>query len=334
MDLLFRDVWKDLTVEQRASKGVRKFGVTGAAKLTEKMADNLGVPYKDASFVATSSSDVVDRYGDIIRVPGWEWKGFLDAGAPLLWAHDIRGVPLGTVLGLWTETGRAAGKNRLRSVRHFHQQTALSQEIFRLVDADMLRASSVGFRPLEVRDINDEEGKWTGGFEFVRQELYEDSIVPVPANPDALVGVKSAGCDFSAYRKELDRFIAEGPYGEKAVETMKRAVGVLGPQRKYAFVEAGQESLFEEAVKAIVQITLEAVKDADPAPGPDGTLGQAEGSSPTGQAGPSDPSPTGEPSSESSSPSSPSPSPDLVLVIEDDDPEVLDVVDFNLNTQE
>jgi hypothetical protein len=51
-----------------------------------------------------------------------------------------------------------------------------------LIDAGMLNACSVGFRPLEQT-----YDSVRGGTTFLRQELLEFSVVPVPANPEALV---------------------------------------------------------------------------------------------------------------------------------------------------
>lgn len=262
-DLVSRDAWKALGEEKRKATGLRKFGVTGKAKLTEKLAASIGVEFKERSFIATSSSDVSDRYGDIIRVPGWETDGYFAAGSPVQWAHDMRGVPIGTTLMMWKETGKPQGKNRLRTVRHFHGQTALSQEVYALVDADILRASSVGFRPLEVRDLTDEEGRWMG-FDFVRQELYEDSVVPVPANPDALVGLKSAHDSFPAYREELERAIEEGLYGKTAQGVMQKAHGILGPSRKFSFIRTVDEDgrPDEAALEAFRTFVKDAVKEA------------------------------------------------------------------------
>jgi hypothetical protein len=49
-----------------------------------------------------------------------------------------------------------------------------------LVEGGWLKATSVGFRPLEWK-FNEQRG----GFDFTKQELLEFSIVPVPANPEA-----------------------------------------------------------------------------------------------------------------------------------------------------
>jgi phage head maturation protease len=73
--------------------------------------------------------------------------------------------------------------------------SARADEIWRIVDADVLRAMSVGFLPTKAPNFiwknNDEETGIITGFEFVGQELLENSVVPVPANPAALAQARS-----------------------------------------------------------------------------------------------------------------------------------------------
>lgn len=220
-----RDAWKELPAEERAKSGVRRFQSSAKAKLTEEKARELGIAFKPRSYLWTLSTDVVDRYKDVIRVNGWQTENYKHAGSVVQWAHDTRSLPIGTMLTTWKETGLKQGHNRLRGVRHFHGETQLSKEVATLVDLDILRASSVGFMPLEMKDIMEEE-RWIG-FDFVKSDLLEDSVVPVPANPDAIIGAKSAGNDFGAYREELERAIEEGLYGAEAKTVMEKAHGHL-----------------------------------------------------------------------------------------------------------
>src|SRR5262249_32107840 len=67
--------------------------------------------------------------------------------------------------------------------------SARIDEIISLVDAGILKAVSVGFRPLKHEPL-DEKDPW-GGSRFLEQELVETSLVSVPANPNALAVAKS-----------------------------------------------------------------------------------------------------------------------------------------------
>jgi hypothetical protein len=57
----------------------------------------------------------------------------------------------------------------------------MADTVLRLLDGGFLRATSVGFRP--IRQVRNTE---RGGTDYLQQELLEFSVVPVPANADAL----------------------------------------------------------------------------------------------------------------------------------------------------
>jgi phage head maturation protease len=138
-------------------------------------------------FVA--SDETVDRYGDIIRASGWQLSNYAKNG-PLLFAHDSRSPPIGTAKA-WIDG------TRLMADATFLEEgvSEFADEIWRITDAGALKASSVGFLPLDwklIRGEPDENGyQPVTGYEFISQELLELSVVPVPANPAALALARS-----------------------------------------------------------------------------------------------------------------------------------------------
>ncbi|WP_188263273.1 HK97 family phage prohead protease, partial [Azospirillum tabaci] len=66
--------------------------------------------------------------------------------------------------------------------------------VYRLVIGGYLNATSVGFRPLKW-SWNEERGSWA--IDYTEQELLEYSVVPVPANPDALIEARGKGIDMA-----------------------------------------------------------------------------------------------------------------------------------------
>jgi HK97 family phage prohead protease len=58
-----------------------------------------------------------------------------------------------------------------------------ADQIFRLIKKGFITAGSVGFIPLDFTFSDDRRG----GIDFHEQELLEFSIVPIPANANALV---------------------------------------------------------------------------------------------------------------------------------------------------
>lgn len=141
------------------------------------------------------SDESVDRYGDIIRVSGWDLKHF-KKNPVLLWAHDSRSPPIGTVPEIGKEMDGGAPQ-LVATAKLLPEGTYdFADLIGRILEADALRATSVGFLPTkEPKPIIDKEAEFVSGFEFVGQELLELSIVPVPANPAALALAKGLSLD-------------------------------------------------------------------------------------------------------------------------------------------
>ncbi len=74
----------------------------------------------------------------------------------------------------------------------------VADTVYELYKGGFMNAWSIGFLPLEVRDI---EG---GGREFKRWELLEYSAVLVPDNPEALTLLRSKGVDVEPLKKALE----------------------------------------------------------------------------------------------------------------------------------
>ena len=124
-----------------------------------------------------------DRFGDIVEVNGWELAQF-KRNPIALFAHDKQ-FPIGK----WENLRVSDDDLRGDLVLAPKGTSPRIDEIRRLVDADILRAVSVGFRPLESAPINIKD-PW-GGERFIKHELVECSLVAVPANPNALAVAKS-----------------------------------------------------------------------------------------------------------------------------------------------
>ncbi len=67
------------------------------------------------------------------------------------------------------------------------EEYPFADTIYKLYKGGYLRAFSVGFDPVESKDL----GGWAQ--EYLKQELYEVSCVTVPANPEALMKAVEAG---------------------------------------------------------------------------------------------------------------------------------------------
>ena len=131
----------------------------------------------DRRLSAIASTEAVDRVGDVILQSGWDLEPFR-ANPVILRQHD-HSRPVARA-----ENVRVAG-DELRMTIVFPPPggSADADETWNLVEAGVLRALSVGFMPLETRPRPNS----SGGLTIVRAELWEVSLVAVPANPEALV---------------------------------------------------------------------------------------------------------------------------------------------------
>ena len=136
---------------------------------------------KGMSFVLSDSS--VDRMGDIIMANGWKLSNFKRNPIALgFHRNDF-------IVGRWKDV-RVEGTELRGDLELAPEGTSPRiDEIRRLVDAGILRAVSVGFRPLKHEPLDPEE-PWNGA-RFLEQELVECSLVSVPANANAIAVAKS-----------------------------------------------------------------------------------------------------------------------------------------------
>jgi HK97 family phage prohead protease len=143
-------------------------------------------------FIASTPDE--DRDHDRIEQRGWSYDNFLK-NPICLWAHDYSGtLPIGKVVYIGIMGGALVVD--IEFATH-----PFAEEVFQLVKAGFLNAVSVGFRP-----ITSTPNYETGGTDFQEQELLEVSIVPVPANPAALI---QRSLDTTLVRKWAERVLSK-----------------------------------------------------------------------------------------------------------------------------
>jgi HK97 family phage major capsid protein/HK97 family phage prohead protease len=126
----------------------------------------------------TATSPDVDRVGDVIEPLGVSYKNPL----PLLLFHDHT-KPVGTVV---FDAPTKSGVGFTATIPKLTEDGTLKQrtdEAWSLVKLGLVRGVSVGFRALEdgIERIKD------GGLRFLKTEVLELSLVPVPANAAATI---------------------------------------------------------------------------------------------------------------------------------------------------
>lgn len=154
----------------------------------------------------TITTGDVDRDNDVINPMGWDISDYVKAPV-VLWAHDHKQPPIARALDVTT------APNGLVSTAQFPDEGVypFADMIFNLVKGGFIRAASVGFKPDEYSFDDDRHG-----VNFQRQSLLEWSIVPVPANANALLAASAEGVDIAPLRKWMaDLLAADWPGGLK-----------------------------------------------------------------------------------------------------------------------
>jgi len=136
-------------------------------------------------YEAWISTEAVDRDNDIIKAEGAILDNYRK-NPVVLFGHNYRDVE--AVVGKTLEV-EAVPEKGVRARFQFTPKgdNPKADIAHRLWAGGFLNATSVGFNPLEYEKRKDEDGEFLDyGYLFNSWELLEFSIVPVPANQDAL----------------------------------------------------------------------------------------------------------------------------------------------------
>lgn len=137
---------------------------------------------RSATFVMSVETE--DRYRDIVEQDGIDLTHF-KANPVALFGHRSWDMPI----GLWSDVkGVRSSPKRTEGKMTFTDEGVdeVADRAARHVKAGTLRACSIGFQPKTVLRIMDDDGAWTFGLRFKASELYEGSVVTIPAVREAL----------------------------------------------------------------------------------------------------------------------------------------------------
>jgi HK97 family phage major capsid protein/HK97 family phage prohead protease len=191
------------------------------------------------------SDATVDRYGDIVDPSGWDLKNF-KKNPIALFGHSSS-FPIGTWTDLRVEGGKLIGRLKLAA----QGTSARIDELISLVEQGILRAVSVGFRPLEADPID--PNRPYGPQRYKKQELLETSLVSVPANPAAVALAKSL---------HLSKETLDLAFGEHA-EERRRDVSATG-EKAVATAKASESAANQNSPKVKTMKTLaQRIEDAE-----------------------------------------------------------------------
>lgn len=169
----------------------------------------------DDSFTAIASSEVEDRQGEVVKQSGWSLKNFKD-NPVLLWMHD-HDKPIGKATRVWLD--KTGTKPLLKFKGVISTATEYSRAAKQLMEEGIINSFSVGFRPLEME-----------GNEITKAELFEISVVSVPANPEARLVVAKSLEGAGIKESVIKEFIGEDDGEENEVASLKEKIKELEEQ--------------------------------------------------------------------------------------------------------
>jgi len=204
----------------------------GARQYAEARAVKPKTSGRSLDFIA--SDETQDRYGDVIRADGWDLSAF-KRNPVFLWAHQDKQTPIGRVDSIGVK-----GKQLIASVSFLTaDENDYADKCWRLVQAGVLQAVSVGFIPTKPPNVRQTSDGEIIGYEFIAQELLELSLVSVPANPNALAVGRSLGLDDAALRSifaapSCRALPPQGDFSKQRAEA--NAAALAARRRRFAFI--------------------------------------------------------------------------------------------------
>lgn len=187
------------------------------------------------------STEALDRQGDKVRASGWNLKNYMK-NPVFQWAHDYSAPPIGRAVKVWVE-----GKKLMFHIEFADRDTyEFADTIYRLYKGGFLKATSVGFIPLdwEGKSGEDDVPKWEGNI-FTKQELLELSGCPVPANPEALATAKSKRVINAREYKQM-KSLWEDIQNAEIVDTTLEQPEEKPEEEEHKVKEISQEAIADE----------------------------------------------------------------------------------------
>jgi HK97 family phage prohead protease len=169
----------------------RKDAATGTAStsvvLRKQFVSDIEVQDADRSVKFIITTGAADREKDVIDPAGWDVSSYLQ-NPVVLFAHDYDSLPIARTVSLEQHN------DKLIAVAEFAtaELNPMAEQVYQMLKQGFLKGASVGFRPLTFA-YNDERG----GVDFAQQELLEFSVVPIPANAQALMAAGVSSNDVS-----------------------------------------------------------------------------------------------------------------------------------------
>lgn len=148
-------------------------------KLAYSLLEVKSIDEDDWTFEGIATTPTPDRVDDVVEPKGAEFT----LPVPFLWQHDKR-QPIGQVVEATVTDEGIAVKFKLTKPDEVKSEKLKErlQEAYDSIKTGLVRGLSIGFRGIEVADI---QGTW--GYKFIKWDWYELSAVTIPANQEATI---------------------------------------------------------------------------------------------------------------------------------------------------
>lgn len=203
------------------------------------------------------ASDKEDRHGERLSIEGLSISKYKE-NPIVLWAHEYSEAPIGRATKVWKEAGKLMAK-----VLFAVEENPKAKMIYDLIKGNFLNAASIGF----IANYEDMVGNM-----FTKSEMVEFSIVPVPANPEALILGRKLGLDNEnlksytyTHMNELEKILAKevSELTLKEIKLLKESLNDMTPNQIKKFSSVLKEQEVEETEEEKVARELKEKEEAD-----------------------------------------------------------------------
>jgi HK97 family phage prohead protease len=199
---------------------------------------------KGKMFTFAVSAESTDRYGDQIVQTGIDLRNYLRN--PIALMNHNTSDPIGNFLNPRIQNGKLTADLDLLPEGVSNRV----DEIRALISHGVLRATSIGFAPVEQEPIV-RNGARTGT-RYTKSELYEISVVSVPAQSEALAIARSLGVS----RSTMQQVFTNGSMVSEHIAAARQTVAQETAAQRAARVEARARATLqrlaeEEAIRYV-----------------------------------------------------------------------------------
>ena len=182
---------------------------------------------KASTFVATITTDSVDRDGEVVVPAGMNSKDY-ERNPVLLYEHDVQ-RPIGKMLGMKRMERAIEAEFALAPRPESHEGEWFPDTVAALMDFGALNTMSIGILGLEARPASKADSeKYGDGVRRVygKWKLLEVSVVSLPANQDAIITAVRKGLVSASAVKRFGVTVPDEPAPVAVARKWKVAVSI------------------------------------------------------------------------------------------------------------